>query len=309
MKSIFLQNNGNKKSVDVGRKKLVQDFDIHNRDLRPVFLSNQIATMSVRGECIVMNLGTVKCVIGETSAYFFNTTHKSTAELVEKVIKKVKSNTEELQNFTLIVLETIIAERFIELEHRYEFLEKKTKSLLNSLKKELSEEKFEKLLTIKKQLSTLETKVQEAHSPMSDILDDEEEMLELVKISQHTKQEKKEDMEDEIESIFEGHLEQIESVLHKISELDENIDDTQEIITLKMANIRNTIIRFDLLISIITASMAFPAVLVGLYGMNVPNFAEKIPHAFGFISLAIGGFLLLMLVSSWWYLKRKKILN
>ena len=59
-----------------------------------------------------------------------------------------------------------------------------------------------------------------------------------------------------MESVIEHAWEQFEDLSHRIHELDEHVDDTQDFITLKMANRRNLIIRFDLIISILTAILS-----------------------------------------------------
>jgi Mg2+ and Co2+ transporter CorA len=111
----------------------------------------------------------------------------------------------------------------------------------------------------------------------------------------------------ELESILEHAWEQFEDLSHRIDELNENIDDTQEFITLKMANRRNAIIRFDLYATIITAMLSGMAVIVGAFGMNLPNHMEQNDLSFYLVNIAIILFFFAGLVFAVWYIKRKKL--
>jgi len=70
---------------------------------------------------------------------------------------------------------------------------------------------------------------------------------------------------------------------------------------------RNTIIKFDLLVSTATGVLALLAVVTGLYGMNLKNNLEQNSQAFEnvTISLIFIFFLGLGLLIAW--LKRKKV--
>ena len=86
------------------------------------------------------------------------------------------------------------------------------------------------------------------------------------------------------------------------------IDDTQEVLTLKMDQTRNIIIRFNLLIASTAVIFAFLAVIVGLFGMNIRNALEESHSAFIFMTIALVVAAILFGLMLWGYLKRKRIL-
>ena len=73
------------------------------------------------------------------------------------------------------------------------------------------------------------------------------------------------------------------------------------------SNIRNELMKMGLVIEILAVTLAFGAVVGGVFGMNVPNNLEQSPKAFTFLIvgmclfmvLIFGGFLL-----KYYYLKR-----
>lgn len=307
MKALVIYSNGHTEETDVTRLSLSREFSINNRDLRPIFLLKQIATILVREHCSIVNLGTIKCIIARDKAYFLHIDDSQT--IVQNIIDRISTQAnEQIATFEFFVLESTLLDRVEYFKKKYSFTERNVNSLLAKLKDDFSEEHLERLLAMKKNLSELEMRVEETQNTLIEIMEDEED-IEHLNISR-TKQTKAETEKvlEEVENIFENYLEQFEDISHKIEALSENIDDTQEFITLKMANIRNTIIRMDLIIGIVTAAFAFPTALVGLYGMNITNKLEQSHQAFLAVTSVIIIFLLLTLLVSWLYLKRKKII-
>ncbi|MDH3324162.1 MAG: CorA family magnesium transporter [Candidatus Peregrinibacteria bacterium] len=301
MQTFEINSSGKIIEKDISRKELIDEFGVHTRDLRPVFSLKQVATLSPRGKGIVVNFRSAKMIIGAQKVYVFNLQSKKIAEkFVPELIEKIKSSSK--YRFEFIVIEVAFSFILQRIELHSEKIQSLAQNTLKKLKTELRDENLEKLLAVKKQILALQTTIREIDELASDILDDDDELADLYlskgKISNT----------DEIESILENSLEQIENHAHRIDELNENIDDTQEILTLKMAQKRNMIIKFDLLISSLTAVLAILAVVVGLYGMNIPNQLEKDSGAFFTIFLSLGVIFVVFSLAMFFYLKRKKVI-
>jgi len=112
---------------------------------------------------------------------------------------------------------------------------------------------------------------------------------------------------DEITSILENFIEQIEEIDGTIRRLRESVDDTEEFITLKLNARRTAIIRADLLATITTLILSFLAVIVGLYGTNIRNGFENSPEAFATLKLFLVGFFILSLAIAYLILKKKRL--
>ena len=127
----------------------------------------------------------------------------------------------------------------------------------------------------------------ELNELLDEILDDNEEISDMYlgKAPKET---------DDLESILENVVEQLEDTSNRIDELDENIDDTQEILILKLSSRRNKIIQTDLILTSMTAVLAFLAVVTGVFGMNVLN---KVETRFDIFLWILGGLCLLSIIS------------
>lgn len=292
----------------VNKKKLADEFSMHPRDLRPVFMPKQLYTLSVRGKGIVVNMGIIKMCVGDDKAYFFHLPAEEDQvktfvnELLKKIKNKVGSDNHDVP-FEFLVLETGFEFVTKNLVAHYESFERRLEKLLRKISELPTEVNFEKLLSMKKETSRIARSIQELQESLDEVLDDEEEIIAMYV----SKDEKNNIDTDVIESILENILEQIMEISHKIEENKENIDDTLEIVTLKMTSIRNSIIRFDLMANVSSAVLTVGALIGGFYGMNVPNHLEDHPYTFWFI---VGGcflFMFLFLLWFWRYIKEKKI--
>jgi len=302
MKSLLVDHKGAISEVDVTRGELIKAFDVHLRDLRPVISMKQVITFFRRGKGIVLNFRAVKILIGKNKVYVFNTENQNIAEkFVPQLSQKITAR-EKQAPFEFAVLEQAFAYMADKIQEKVLKIEESSQRIFRKLNVELKNETFEQLLTLKKKLSQLRTNAKEMEEAIEEILE-EDEALESLCLSGRKKA-----LAEEVESILENALEQTENIAHNIRELEDGIDDTQEILTLKIATLRNTIIKFDLIISVLTGLFTFLAVIVGLYGMNIKNNLETSHEAFKGVVVALFLSFVVLWGCIYWYLKRKKVL-
>ncbi len=305
MKTVEINHLGKKNTHEVARKNLVETLEVPFRDLRPIFSISQVATIFARGKAVIMNLGVIKMLITHDKAWLFNTDNEEVTDLIAPGLAKSLKNKSELE-FELRVIEFAFNHKLQKMKSTAEELEKATVRLLRRVEKDYDDRSLERLLRLKKQLSRFEIILKENEAAALEVLDDDEDLKDLC-ITQKLSAKKTIDIE-EIESIFESYTDQIERLSYHLVDLKENIDDTQEIIALKLQNRRNSIIRYDLLATLITAFFSLLAVVTGLYGMNITNNLEQNHTAFWII---VGAFVLifaLFCVLVLGFLKRRKIL-
>lgn len=301
MQTVEITKGGKIIEHDFLRKDVAEYYDMYVRDLRPVFSAKQLSTISRRGEGIIVNLWEIKMVIGKDSLLLFQPNNKHIqGNFIPLLEEKVKSIPPE-SRFSLGILESCLAYSFQLLNTDFEKNEKSVHHAFLKLKKNITDEQFETLLNVKKRINKLQITIKEIEEMLEEIMKSEEDMEELYLV-----QKGKNDIE-EVESILEHYWEQFEDLSHRVHELNENIDDTQEFITLKMANRRNVIIKFDLLATLITAVLSGMAVVVGAFGMNLKNNFEASNAAFLLVIIASFLFFLFALIATHWYLKRKKV--
>ncbi len=303
MEVVRIDQQGNATDMDISRKDLVEKFDIHSRDLRPVFAKKQHITIFPRGDCIIFNYRSVKLVIGTKEVYVFGLDNPKIRDyLLPPLLDQIQSRSGSIR-FEHLILETTLAYILQKIQRRYDEIERTSEQILEKLNVGLhAHQTFEQLLHLKKFLSKLETHAQELEDAINEIVEDDEELRDF-----YLGTKKVEDTE-EIESILENALEQIADISNKIDELDSNIDDSQSILTLKMDHMRTTIGKIDLLSNASAAMLTLLAVITGLYGMNIQNGLEDDPVAFWIIAFLTGLAFLFGLAWLLLWLKRNKIL-
>lgn len=260
--------------MELQKKEISERFGMHSRDLRPVYLSHQLFTISVRGEAVVVNLGKLKMIIGVQEMFIFPMKNeKKLRKFTEALVTKLQKRVGEDKSipFEFLVLETAFTFVLEDISKHFDAFEKQLEKLLEEISESPSQENFGKLLLKKKEILILEKPAQEIKNALYEVLDDEEEIEELW----ISKNKKTDFEEDDVESILENLLEQVTEISHKLSDKKENIDDTQEIITLKLASTRNTVIQYDLLLSAFAVIFSAGTLVSGFFGMNLLNHQES----------------------------------
>lgn len=291
---------GKTSEYSIARRDLSQNFGLHPRDLRPIFSLRQMPTINRRGKCLIINFRSIKLIVATDQVLVFNTESEKIAEVFIPHIQDRIITREEKTKFEHVILEVALGYMLDKTRSNFAKVQTIAERILVLLRTQQHDEIFESLLAAKKRLSKLSKNTRELTEILDEILDDDEEMSELY-LGRAPKN------IDEVESILENAMEQLEDIANRIEELDENIDDTQEIITLKMSSRRNQIIKIDLLLTSVTAIFSLLAVVVGLFGMNIRNSLEKSLPAFW----VVAGALVIFAISSglflWRWMRNKKI--
>jgi len=306
MKAIQIFKDGSYETVDLTKEYLLDQYPLFQRDLRPIVLIKQTPTIFEREGVVIVNLGFMRLFITKEFAYVFNTRHRYVSEVfLEDIVARLhdEEGAEKRSPFEFKILESALHVKLDKLSNDYMQLEKDVTEALEKLRHKLSEENFEQLLITKNRLSRIETQIKQLEEMLDDSLKDQDEMRSFSLSKRASKT-----LEEEIESIFEHYYEQVNDLWNNIDDLRENIEDNQNIMTLKLSNVRNTIIQFDLIISIFTAAFGIPAIVVGLFGMNVINGIEQSPDAFWIIIWGSIISLVLVMGISLILMRRKNIL-
>lgn len=274
MPFIEIADNGEMTTRLSNKRSLSAEFDLHIRDLRPIFSLRQVSTIMRRGQAIVVNFKSIKMIIAPDRVLVFNLENPNVEKHFVPYLASALSTRDESQ-FELSAIDATLREVVRHLQRKFQYIDETSQTLLQSLESATQDETLTQLLHLKKRLSVLESRAQEVEDLINELLESDEELGDLLFEST-----KRPELLKETESILEDSLEQTEVISHQIDQLNENIDDTQEIISLRLASLRNRIIRFDLIISVITSIFALLAVVVGLYGVNLKNHLEESPWAF-----------------------------
>ncbi len=305
MKMFKIIPTGEVSLVDVSKKTLAEEFNMHTRDFRPIFLPRrQLYTISIRGDGLIVNLGKIKLCIGNNSAYFvLLNDEKRDLAFSTHLTNKIKNKKLEDAHipFEFMILEAAFEFVLSKVQKHFISFESRLARVLSQVSEFPTEENFEKLLLIKKEILSIEKVTQELQDTLTELLNDDEAIDELVLAN-------KDFEEDDLESILDNILEQVIEISHDIYKEKENIDDTQEIVTMKMATIRNAVIQVDLLVSVSMLILAFGTLITGFFGMNLQNSFENYAFGFWFVVFAVVVLSVILGLLFWKFLKQKYIL-
>ena len=102
---------------------------------------------------------------------------------------------------------------------------------------------------------------------------------------------------DEVELLLESYLKQTDEIVQTTENLVSNIRNTEEIVNIILDAHRNSLMLFEIRVTVATAAIGSGTLLAGLYGMNVPNSLET--HSWAFAVLSGAAFLITLSVARW----------
>lgn len=303
MKIIEINKRGELRERNVLRKTLAAELNIHLRDFRPVFVNKQVATITPRGGVIILNFGEIKMVVTSELVLLSNLEeHGVKDNFIPELYQFIKTNTAD--SFEFLVLEFALNYKVEKSQKKFTNVERQVQGLLRKIQTKFTEKNLASLLQWKKKISRFKINIEENEAAALEVMEDEEELTALyLSLGRSSSQDT-----EEAESILESFLEQVEDINHKLTRLEEDIDDTQEIITLTLSNRRNTIIQFDLVATIITGILALLTLGTGIFGMNIRNNMENSHDAFMVVVWIMLGLFVVLGAGAWIFFKRRKLI-
>lgn len=112
---------------------------------------------------------------------------------------------------------------------------------------------------------------------------------------------------DQLEMLLEAYFVVVDSTLNNLLSLKEYIDDTEDLINIKLGNVQNQLIQFELLLTAATFVAAIFAAVTGIFGMNFETSVFDYASAFNWVLIICGVFCVMLYISLLFYFKHKKI--
>ncbi|CAM8956060.1 unnamed protein product [Rhodiola kirilowii] len=113
---------------------------------------------------------------------------------------------------------------------------------------------------------------------------------------------------EQLEMLLEAYFVVIDNTLSKVLSLKEYIDDTEDFINIKLGNVQNQLIQFELLLTTATFVATIFAVVAGIFGMNFADEVFDAPAGFKWVLLITGIICILLYVGFLLYFRHKKVL-
>ncbi|KAG7864061.1 hypothetical protein KL919_000089 [Ogataea angusta] len=325
------------------KAKFLHENGLFPRDLRKIDSSNvDVAPIiAVRSNCILINLLHIKALVKADSVLVFDTANSEAAsklslfmyDLEAKLkVKTVHGTTNVNQSYEFRALESILINVMAVLETELQQHLKVCTKILNHLDTEIDREKLRDLLVNSKKLTTFYQKSLLIKNVLDELLDNDDD-LESMYLSERSvyggpfRQEElridgngSKDHESvnmsmdeldtgEIEMLLESYYKQCDEIVQQAQTLINDIKSTEEIVNIILDANRNSLMVFELKISIYTMGATVATLAPALYGMNLKNYLEESEFAFGavvFFSVVAGA---AMVVNSFRHLKNVQKMN
>ncbi|KAF6159440.1 hypothetical protein GIB67_032211 [Kingdonia uniflora] len=241
------------------------------RLLDPMFIYP--STILGQERAIVVGLEHVRCIITADEAILMNSLDGSIIQYELELCKRLQSNKHQKDDlpFKFRALELALECTCMSLDAQVKEQELEIYPVLDELASSISTCNLKLVRRFRGHLLALTRRVQEVRNEIEHLMEDYEDMAEMYLI------EKKETMEPALSSVRGYNIEKLEmllkvyfvsidNTLSKILSLKECIDDTEDFINIKLANVQNRLI---LHLAAATFGATMFVVVTGFFGMNL----------------------------------------
>ncbi|XP_062162583.1 magnesium transporter MRS2-5 isoform X2 [Alnus glutinosa] len=113
---------------------------------------------------------------------------------------------------------------------------------------------------------------------------------------------------EQLEMLLEAYFVVADNSLSKLLSLKEYIDDTEDFINIKLGNVQNHLIQFQLLLTAATFAAAIFACVTAVFGMNFADSVFDHPSMFNWVLVITGGACGFLYFAFLFYLRHRKII-
>lgn len=311
------RRNGEISTKYLPTSEIMHDSSIYARDLFSLQLTSKqerktkrrIKTPRTailpRGKQILLNFGAIRAVVGTDEVWLFDAHTVAVKEfalelqnILEMEWKKHENNEEHFNiPFELTVLEAVLRDTTNIFQRRLYLYEPILSRALDSVSNDIFSEGMIRIAPLQESLQAFELRVRKSLQCISDLLNNDEDMLGLLITEQHSAEKSGKIVEhaehEKVELLLEEYGRRLNDVLYEINFLLTRLHSTQEFLQLAMSSFRNRMIRMELYIGITGLSLGIGTAVAGFFGMNLLSGIEEHPAAF---YLVLGGTSLTSLV-------------
>ncbi|XP_051122335.1 magnesium transporter MRS2-5 [Andrographis paniculata] len=112
---------------------------------------------------------------------------------------------------------------------------------------------------------------------------------------------------DQLEMLLEAYFVVIDNTLNKLLALKEYIEDTEDLINIKLGNVQNQLIQYQLLLTAATFVATIYSVVAAVFGMNFEDEVFDNPSTFNWVLIITGVFSIMLYSCFLIYFRYKKI--
>ena len=256
-----------------------------------------LAAIVTRDDLILLSFGNIRAVANLEQVLLLDAHNPAVRDFAKKLAKafaarKLSELTgESIDNEPpeLVFLEMVLRDTVDSFHRRLRLLEPIVDSFLDRVADEIySDTGVHHLVPLKDCLQSCEIQVKTCLECLTQLLNDDEEMLSLLLTEQAqavaTGQPVAFSRHEHVELLLGIYARQISNVAMELGFLLGRLQSKQEFVALALAGYRNRMVRMNVHIGIASLSMAFSTTIAGFYGMNLVNGMEGSPNGFLMVS-------------------------
>lgn len=278
--------------IEVSKKypkmNFLKDNGLFPRDLRSIETSSLdiIPLFIIRSpSSILVNLLHIKALIKKDQVMIFDTSTPETAKKLglfmydlELVLRHPLSNTP----FEFRVLEAILINITMSLEAEMKNHASTCSRILSELEEDVDRSKLQELLIRLKRLSSFHQRTALIRDVLDDLLDNDEDLaaMYLTNIKRFDPSVDNPTDYADLEMLLEAYYIHCDELVQQAGSLLNDIKVTEEIVNIILDANRNSLMLFELKVSIYTLGFTVATLLPAFYGMNLKNYIEDSNYGF-----------------------------
>lgn len=291
----------------ISKGKLCSQFGLLPRDIREIdgTLKQQLPTILVRSQSILVNLEPLRCIIKGDGAIFILSNEDENlirASLSSLQNKLHSSSLTQTLPFELRVLELILEESLNSLQLTYDQISPEIEKHIQVLDGGVHWKNLKLLLRARKKAEFFHERINNVRDCLKELLSCDTDMAAMYLSERNSLSDRRPiERHEEVELLLETYLREAEELASRTQLLLGSIHSTEDIVNIGLVGQRNDLLLMDLRLSIGTFAASMGGFGASLLGMNVRNIFETggvTMESAPFLGVS-GGMILIASVAFW----------
>lgn len=270
--------NRKKEQRSGGNRLTVRDM----RQIDPAFTAKP--AIWVREDAIVVSLEGIRAIILHNKMFVFDTDNPMVNTPVRLIRKRLVNNMEDVfMPFEFRALEGILIYTCAVLESGFAGIDPDLRKTLCNFSERVNPEQLEDLRKLEQQLNHYYSRARKVQNALQSVLDEDEDMADmyLTEKRRNPGVDRNPLDHDEAEMLLETYLQIVDDLTSRAGLLDQAIDDTENLIEIRLDTMQNRLLLVDLIITVFTTIISFGAMVTAVFGMNfpLPKVMEDLPQS------------------------------
>lgn len=268
------------------KMQFLKDNKLYPRDLRKIDSSSidVVPSIMIKNQAVLVNLLHIKAIIKRDQVMVFDTLTPAVAQrlglFMYDLEMKLKLPAVASGNipYELRALESILINVMSYLESELRLMKATCLQILAELEDQVDRNRLQELLIRLKSLQSFYQRALLIRDVLEDLLDNDEDLAGMYLSNAPGAQPSN---FEEVEMILESYYNQSDEIVQQTGSLINDIKATEEIVNIILDTNRNSMMLFELKLTVYTLGFGVATLVPAFYGMNLKNYVEESVYGFG----------------------------